>query len=182
MLPDAEIELGNGTDAKGLPLPGWVLDPRSTASTRKFKPLWFFQLPNKAGQAAARRELGRVYKTAADLNWEEKWSQVEANLRLSRSDLFAASDHDNSRIERITNPDIFAGCNSEEERKAALLGQNNPAGASTQTNPSSTAKIHDTKTDEDAVHYDEAGIWQMVVAACEQASEIGEMNVRPPKL
>jgi hypothetical protein len=67
------------------------------------------------------KEIHKLYKLAGDLIWEEKWVQVEATMRLKRPEIFTEMDRDNSRVERLTDPNIFAGCSTEEEKKVALV-------------------------------------------------------------
>jgi hypothetical protein len=96
--------LGNG-----IPNPGWMVDPNSTLITRRYKPHGYFRLLNRGTQCCAMKEIHKLYKTAGDNNWEEKWIQVEVTMRLKRPEIFTEMDRDNSRVERLTDPNIFAG-------------------------------------------------------------------------
>jgi len=75
--------LGNGTDADGVPIPGWIVDRNSTSITRRYKPRWYFRLPNRGTQCRAMKEIHKLYKMAGDLNWDQKWVQVETTMRLN---------------------------------------------------------------------------------------------------
>lgn len=164
------ISLGNGTDARGLPLPGWRKDPNSISMTRKHKPSWYFSLPNRGAQSRGMREIKTLYEGPAELSWEEKWEQVEATIRLNRPDVFAETKCNNSRIERLTNPNIFAGCNTAEERKAALVGGGLSKEVSSIRRSISAEKANRSGRYREGTIYDQAGIWQMLVDACEKAS------------
>jgi hypothetical protein len=71
------------------------------------------------------KEIHKLYKMAGDLTWE-KWVQVEATMRLKRLERFTEMDRDNAHVEKLTDPNIFAGCSTEEEKKAALVGVGTP--------------------------------------------------------
>lgn len=162
------VNLGNGVDARGLPIPGWMLDQSSQSSTRRHKPVWYFQLPNRSWQQKTMRRINQLYKMAPELCWEEKWAQIELEYRKVCPEIFANDGHMETRIERLTNPAIFAGCRTEEEKKAALVGHGSliaDLAASRSTKEGNEAKAYCELSGND-----EARIWHSLVESCERAS------------
>lgn len=163
-----EAVLGNGADSRGLPLPSWLLDKNSDSITRCHKPAWFFKLQTRVAQQKVMRKIYQLHKTAPELCWEEKWAWVELEYREGCPEVFADDGRLDTRIERLTDPKIFAGCSTEEEKKAALVGNGCLLAESTASRLLSSGK--EAGTGSARPEYDEARIWQMLVESCEKAS------------
>jgi hypothetical protein len=178
MSPESVKEdatFGNGTDAHGLPLPGWLLDKESKSVTRCHKPVWYFMLQTRNTKQKFMRKISQLYRTAPEICWEEKWARVEAECREARPEFFADDSQLDNRIERLTDPNIFADCSTEEEKKAALIGRAGSVASSPvfrSSNSDREAGIGSPVTEND-----EAGMWEMLVQSCEKASAV-KMKVR----
>ena len=112
--------------------------------------------------------INELYKMAPELCWEEKWAQIELEYREVCPEAFANDGHQDTRIKRLTNPEIFAGCRTEEEKKAALVGHQSSL---TESIASSSAKEgKEAGANCESSENNEAGIWQSLVDSCEKAS------------